>query len=397
MGYFQNINSLAELKKSYRVLALQNHPDKGGSTETMQQINLEFERLYAKWKDDTTVSAAASGYENDYAGASANEYTEYVYNEYRWKGRNYNGQMRGEIVEIIRKWLKETYPRYKFSVTQNGYRSINIYLVKADFEAFTKESGLIYKDINHYHIGTDRTITERAREVMLNVCDFTMSYNYDNSDIMTDYFDTNFYLTLGIGRYDKPYQTELPKLQTKDKLPEVFKHPEGAAHKAIRQALGKARFDFIQSRANAGKLILGEDTYGSKGEHYFWPKQYSSAKTAQKRIDKLTEAGMRCRMTGYNGGCIEFLGSKAGTGTSGIYCSTSAMEGKTTAFGSITNINRKKIKIMKVGDLATLIRPYRGYRNIELVERLQYTWLVRICESGLEIEVYEDEFTIDEP
>ena len=73
------------------------------------------------------------------------------------------------------------------------------------------------------------------------------------------------------------------------------------------------------------------------------------------------------------------------------------MEGKTTAFGSITNINRKKIKIMKVGDWATLIRPYRGYRNIELVERLQYTWLVRICESGLEIEVYEDEFTIDEP
>lgn len=73
------------------------------------------------------------------------------------------------------------------------------------------------------------------------------------------------------------------------------------------------------------------------------------------------------------------------------------MEGKTTAFGSITNINRKKIKIMKVGDLATLIRPYRDYRNIELVERLQYTWLVRICESGLEIEVYEDEFTIDEP
>lgn len=52
---------------------------------------------------------------------------------------------------------------------------------------------------------------------------------------------------------------------------------------------------------------------------------------------------------------------------------------------------------MKVGDSATLISPYRGYHNIELAERLQYTWLVRICESGLEIEVYEDEFTIDEP
>ena len=55
-------------------------------------------------------------------------------------------------------------------------------------------------------------------------------------------------------------------------------------------------------------MILGEDHYGSQGEHYFWPKEYSSAKTAQKRIDKLEQAGMRCRLTGYNGGYIQFLG-----------------------------------------------------------------------------------------
>lgn len=71
MTYFKNIHSLAELKKEYRRLALENHPDKGGSTEVMQQINVEFERLHEIWKDDTTVSANASGYENDYAGASA--------------------------------------------------------------------------------------------------------------------------------------------------------------------------------------------------------------------------------------------------------------------------------------------------------------------------------------
>ena len=45
MAYFKNIHSLAELKKEYRRLALENHPDKGGSTEVMQQINVEFERL----------------------------------------------------------------------------------------------------------------------------------------------------------------------------------------------------------------------------------------------------------------------------------------------------------------------------------------------------------------
>ena len=67
MAYFKNIHSLAELKKEYRRLALENHPDKGGSTEVMQQINVEFERLHEIWKNDTTVSANASGYENDYA------------------------------------------------------------------------------------------------------------------------------------------------------------------------------------------------------------------------------------------------------------------------------------------------------------------------------------------
>ena len=73
MAYFKNIHSLAELKKEYRRLALENHPDKGGSTEVMQQINVEFERLHEIWKNDTTISANASGYENDYAGASAKE------------------------------------------------------------------------------------------------------------------------------------------------------------------------------------------------------------------------------------------------------------------------------------------------------------------------------------
>lgn len=55
-------------------------------------------------------------------------------------------------------------------------------------------------------------------------------------------------------------------------------------------------------------MILGEDLYGSHGEHYFWPKDYSSAKLAQKRIDKLEKAGMRCELTGYNGGYIRLIG-----------------------------------------------------------------------------------------
>jgi hypothetical protein len=45
---------------------------------------------------------------------------------------------------------------------------------------------------------------------------------------------------------------------------------------------------------------------------------------------------------------------------------------------------------MKTGDIVFLRRPYKGYRAVELMERLECRWLVRIVESGLELEVYED-------
>lgn len=310
MVYFQNIHSLAEMKKQYRTLAITNHPDKGGDTEVMQQINAEFERLYAIWKDDMSLSPGATGYESDYAGATAKEYTEHVRNEYRWMGSNYTGQHAPEVVELVRQWLKETYPRYKFSVRRENYHSIYISLMQADFEAFTKDSGITtYVDINHYSIDKEKKITDRAREVMENVRAFIQSYNFDDSDPMTDYYNTNFYLNLSIGTYRKPYKTELPKLRCrKGDEPPVFKYPEGETHKAIRRALNGARFAFYDNTRQKGRMLLGTDSFNSKGEMYFWPNNYSSAKTAQKRIDKLLAAGIQCRLTGYNRGCIEFIG-----------------------------------------------------------------------------------------
>lgn len=42
MKFFQNCHTLAEVKKLYRDLAKQHHPDKGGHCATMQQINSEY-------------------------------------------------------------------------------------------------------------------------------------------------------------------------------------------------------------------------------------------------------------------------------------------------------------------------------------------------------------------
>jgi curved DNA-binding protein CbpA len=311
MNYFSNISSLAGLKKQYRKLAIENHPDKGGSTEAMQRINLEFEKLFALWKDDMRPVETATGYESDYTGASAKEYTDYVYNEYRFRGSNYKGQSPKEVADILRVWLKETYPRYKFSVTRKNYNSIGIYLMRADFEAFTKGSKYTSsKQVNHYRIKDDPDIAERGREVMDNVYGFANSYNFDDSDAMTDYFHCNFYLNMGIGTMGNPYKIEIPKLQAGkgNPPPQVFKHPEGAAHKAIRQALGKARFSEIDNTKYKGMMILGEDYYDSYGKHFFWGLAYSSEKMARKRMDKLQAAGMVCKTTGWNGGYIKLLG-----------------------------------------------------------------------------------------
>ena len=128
MTYFQNIHSLADLKKEYRRLALEHHPDKGGDTAIMQQVNTEFGRLFEAWKEKPDIPSTSTGYEYDYPGATAKEYTKYVYNEYRWKGRNYKGQHAPEIVGLVRAWLKETYPGYKFSVRRENCHSIHIRL-----------------------------------------------------------------------------------------------------------------------------------------------------------------------------------------------------------------------------------------------------------------------------
>ena len=45
MKYFKNIKDIKELKKEYKRLAFENHPDRGGKLEVMQEINNEYEKL----------------------------------------------------------------------------------------------------------------------------------------------------------------------------------------------------------------------------------------------------------------------------------------------------------------------------------------------------------------
>ena len=49
--YFKNPETLEELKKQYRELAFKHHPDKGGSDETMKEINSNYDTLFQQLKN----------------------------------------------------------------------------------------------------------------------------------------------------------------------------------------------------------------------------------------------------------------------------------------------------------------------------------------------------------
>lgn len=52
MTYFRNVNTLEELRKQYKELLKQYHPDNpNGSTEATQAINAEYDRLFKVLKD----------------------------------------------------------------------------------------------------------------------------------------------------------------------------------------------------------------------------------------------------------------------------------------------------------------------------------------------------------
>ena len=49
--YFNNPKTLEDLKKQYRELAFEHHPDRGGSNEVMKIINREYDELFKILKD----------------------------------------------------------------------------------------------------------------------------------------------------------------------------------------------------------------------------------------------------------------------------------------------------------------------------------------------------------
>ena len=61
--WFRGISKIEELRKRYRELLKQYHPDNGGNEETMKEINLEYDRVFADLSRFSSNSGQCTGEE----------------------------------------------------------------------------------------------------------------------------------------------------------------------------------------------------------------------------------------------------------------------------------------------------------------------------------------------
>lgn len=221
--YFKSVKSYDDLKNQYKKLLKENHPDNGGDLEVMKEINVQYDALFQIWKNK---KEAETGEEiKETADSTRSQF----YTMFGWEGSNHDwNRSLKEVAQIVRAYVKEKYPTYKFSV-RTSYASmcqelhvdlkespVKIYktfeeLNNDDFREISKRLFMWdYNDenrINFLNASAEekkKTIEESnskyayilndaTREVIEDVDAFVKSYNYEDCDGMIDYFDVDFY------------------------------------------------------------------------------------------------------------------------------------------------------------------------------------------------------------
>ena len=92
MKYFNNVNTLEELRRQYKELLKKYHPDNAnGSTEATQEINAEYDRLFKLLKDKHERKS------DNTADSTNTKQSEYSKNMYDWE----NDRSLREILQKI--------------------------------------------------------------------------------------------------------------------------------------------------------------------------------------------------------------------------------------------------------------------------------------------------------
>ena len=219
--YFKSIKSYDDLKNQYKKLLKANHPDNGGNVETMKEINVEYDALFTVWRNKKEVETGEEIKE------TADSTRSQFYTMFGWEGSNHDwNRSLKEIAQIVRAYVKEKYPTYKFSV-RTSYASmcqeLHVELKESPieiykpFEELTEDElwqiskRLYYYDNEKIENFLNTSASEKKKiieestnsyrfilndvtsAVIEDVDAFVKSYNYEDCDGMIDYFHVDFY------------------------------------------------------------------------------------------------------------------------------------------------------------------------------------------------------------
>lgn len=209
MTYLVEIKTFEDLKAKYREWALKLHPDMGGTDAEMQVLNNEYDQLFPVWKNRSEV----------HTKETADSDRRRFYTQNGWAGKNYkSGRTTKEVAEIIRTYLKEAYSDCKWSVrcsSASMCTHVSVALMEAPYQVFVDETKT-HIDLNEYYMDKETRLVPEAKAMMTDVVELINSYRYDDSDGMIDYFDTNFYYDVSVGKWDKPFKVVYRKKKKPD-------------------------------------------------------------------------------------------------------------------------------------------------------------------------------------
>ncbi len=114
--YFKNVNTLEELRKQYKELLKQHHPDNGGEVAIMQEINAEYDRLFKILKNQHESNKSEEK-ESSYSNVNTLEELRKQYKELLKQHHPDNG---GEVA--IMQEINAEYDRL-FKILKNQHES----------------------------------------------------------------------------------------------------------------------------------------------------------------------------------------------------------------------------------------------------------------------------------
>lgn len=113
-------------------------------------------------------------------------------------------------VKAVREQLKKEFPEFRFSVRRRDAMAIDVSVMKGptDFSDLGLRAG--YSPINEHTIDKypHAEFLGRVIEIMKKApgtVEGGQEY-YNNSDVMSDYFDYAYFMDLSIGKWNKPYK-----------------------------------------------------------------------------------------------------------------------------------------------------------------------------------------------